>query len=91
MILDLSGKDDYHIQFTILHEFGHALGLYHEHQHPQYLKVMKDYLSPEKMMDILSMRTTQVDDFNRQYLELNDFDDHFIKPNYDSKSIMHYG
>ena len=32
MCLNLSGDDDDYRQFVVVHEFGHALGLGHEHQ-----------------------------------------------------------
>jgi hypothetical protein len=35
MLLNLAKKDDNLIKYTVLHETGHALGFFHEHQHPK--------------------------------------------------------
>ena len=46
MVLDLKDcRDDYHVKSTILHEFGHAYGLAHEHQHPDYMSKMEKFIS----------------------------------------------
>lgn len=70
---------------TVLHEFGHALGLVHEHQHPQAnipwnkKKVYETFIGPN---------------FNKDDIDLNilaplDMSDLRISP-YDKTSIMHY-
>lgn len=75
-----------HFERTVLHEFGHALGLQHEHQHPnatvpwdkpKVYKYYKDNFDWEE--DLV--------DFNLfKPLEINE---HFLAP-YDKNSIMHY-
>lgn len=71
---------------TALHEFGHALGLKHEHQHPEH--------------DINWDKKTIYDRFERPDLSRQEVYDNFFKlptgesllvTNYDAKSIMHYG
>ena len=91
MVLDLEGKTSASIQFEIVHEFGHALGLYHEHQHPEYLAVMKDYLDDMKMFAAFSRPASEdINDFNLQYKALPDTNAFQFKPEYDPRSIMHY-
>ena len=52
MVLNLRNcVDDYHKEFTILHQFGHALGLGHEHQHPEYLATMEKFIDVDAAMD----------------------------------------
>ena len=85
MHIDLSTKPA-DLKHYILHEFGHALGLEHEHHHPdrtvQYnepntYKVYKEQLGWSKeMTDAQVLR--KVDPANA------------ITTNYDKKSIMHY-
>ena len=91
MVLDLEGKSSASIQFEIVHEFGHALGLYHEHQHPEYLEVMKEYLDDRKVFAAFRRPDSEdSNDFKLQYKEVSDPDAFQYKPQYDPESIMHY-
>lgn len=91
MVLDLFGKSSTDIQFNIVHEFGHALGLYHEHQHPKYLEVMSKFQDEFKMYDLFRRPDKEsMDDFTLQYLKLPDTGASMFKPEYDPRSIMHY-
>ena len=56
-MFDLEGIDDYHKEHIILHEFGHALGLANEHQHPDYLRVMRKFLDEVAMMKGANFRS----------------------------------
>lgn len=76
-------------QGTVLHEFGHALGLIHEHQSPasggfnwNEEEVIKDLSGPPNYWD---METIEHNMFAK-YEE-----DQLLMTEYDSKSIMHYG
>jgi hypothetical protein len=77
---------DYEIRRTTLHEFGHALGLIHEHQHPQQ-NIQWDV---EKVYAYYA----QTQGWNRQDVDQNLFRKYnsvqtqFCK--YDPLSIMHY-
>lgn len=87
MMLDLKGLDEYHIEHTILHEFGHALGLAHENQHSDYLNVMEKFFVDEaKLMKCVGMKS--IPKFQKQYRKLSNKT--LMKGNYDEKSIMHY-
>jgi hypothetical protein len=71
---------------TIQHEFGHALGLKHEHQHPD--RTLD--LNRQNIYDEYASRGEPV------YKALNDILRPFLRKqvrtsNYDDKSIMHYG
>ncbi|MDH1632580.1 hypothetical protein [Pseudomonas mosselii] len=81
----------------VLHEFGHALGMEHEHQHPQAnipwdLDAVRERLaavladeanSPDDLEDLIEK------DLANQFLPLPDNGDLLILP-YDKQSIMHY-
>ena len=77
-------RNDFDIQATIVHQFGHVLGLGHMHQHPYYWNVIMKFLDLTKMLNDLDMPRKQFDTqwSNMQYVE------HFNK--YDENSIMHY-
>ena len=49
MWLDLSTGDDRHKQHLVFHEFGHALGLGHEHQRPDFWKLIEPFVDKNKM------------------------------------------
>ena len=49
MYLDLSGKNDNYNQFVVVHEFGHVLGLGHEHQRSDFRPCLIPYLDKTKM------------------------------------------
>ncbi len=79
---DKSEEDEF--KRTTLHEFGHALGLLHEHQNPsghiQWNKpVVRNYYSNQGW----SMDQIDKQIFNKYSVTLSNH-------NYDAKSIMHY-
>ena len=85
MMLDLNGISDSRKEHTILHEFGHALGLAHEHQHPDYLRVMGKFLDEAAMRTCTKIK--KLSSFQDQYGELPYG---LMKTRYDVESIMHY-
>lgn len=72
---------------TILHEFGHALGFYHEHQHPtngipwDETAVYKFYAQPPNSWDKATTKRNVIDRFTSSETQYTAYDPH---------SIMHY-
>ena len=86
MVLCLETLSDNNIQHTILHEFGHALGLGHEHQHTDYINSMKTLLNENKVMACYGIKSR--DFFHKQHGDLSTKG--VIQSKFDDKSIMHY-
>ena len=81
MVLRLyKGKTDYN-SHVVMHEFGHILGLEHEHQRSVFWKIAKKFLDVEKMRKELGNRAVD-------YFELKQNGEGSMK--YDPDSIMHY-
>ena len=87
MVLNLSNQNDYNKMHIILHEFGHALGLGHEHQHPEYIRVMEQFLDDGATMLCFKIPTVAV--YDDQFKELK-YDLAEESKDYDVDSIMHY-
>ena len=82
MWLDLSGKDDNYNEYLVVHEFGHALGLGHEHQRSDFRACIISFLDETKMRKRLKDRYE--DWGNDDKLDINSATE------YDSESVMHY-
>ena len=82
MWLDLSRGDHRYKEHLVVHEFGHALGLGHEHQWSDFWECVKPYIDEKKLKKAVGNR---LDDW------MEDFDlDTEAATDYDSKSVMHY-
>lgn len=82
MWLDLSGKDKNYNEHLVVHEFGHALGLGHEHQRSDFRDCVIPFLDETKMRKKLGDRYKD--------WERNDELDVDSATEYDPKSVMHY-
>ncbi len=87
MILSLKGLDPKMQKFLVMHEFGHALGLFHEHQRSDFWKVANSLLDVRKMKNDPRMKNVK---FDRDILEKQPQDAMVMTPEYDPDSIMHY-
>ena len=92
MELGLEQKD---YESTILHEFGHALGLDHEHQHPDAPNLLTS--DQEKLREFISRKyfpkgtpRADIDDYiDDQWKRMHNGRDTMTTP-WDKDSIMHY-
>ena len=79
------GNDDYK-QYVVVHEFGHALGLGHEHQRCDFWKRTEPYIDKNKMMTDLGV--------TERFFDCNWGKDESSRTSsntkYDPKSVMHY-
>ena len=86
MWLDLQkGKNDYN-KHIVIHEFGHALGLEHEHQRSCFWSVASKFLDVEQMKADPELKGTNID---HDYLERQTQGVEY-ETEYDPDSVMHY-
>ena len=80
--LDLSHQDKKYLEHLIVHQFGHVLGLEHEHQRSDFWSEIKDYIDMSKMR-------LDVGDRFAEWQPKEGLMDGGAKL-YDSGSVMHY-
>ncbi len=95
--IDVNIKKDQFRRSLVIHEFGHALGLEHEHQRSDLWEVLDKYIDKEKMNDSNRVSTKSSKDgvstfgmdwTNKKFKKGKNF---ALSPEYDPQSIMHYG
>lgn len=82
ILLDLSDEDKVYCRHLIVHEFGHALGLEHEHQRSTFWRLIKDFINLDKMIEELGDRSP--DFWDKEHV------DDGGSTEYDPESVMHY-
>ena len=84
MNLALEGLDPDFLKSVVIHEFGHSLGLEHEHQRSDFWKVLKDFVDLDRMKEDPDVKGVG---FTDNWLKLPEGGD---SSPYDSDSVMHY-
>ena len=97
MMLNLRGYPPELQQSLVIHQFGHALGLEHEHQRSDFWDVVEPYLDINKMEMDLRVNPSQSEEgkaaFGRDWLrKVDESGEQSVNTlsEYDSESIMHY-
>lgn len=86
MDLHTGGVTDTYKKHIVIHEFGHILGLTHEHQRSEFWKHIRPFIDVKKMKKDLKLTDAQ---FERDWdVDLQNLDG--TSTDYDSHSIMHY-
>ena len=93
MTLNLSGGyPESYLKHLVIHEFGHALGLEHEHQRSDFWDVVKEFIDMKKMKDDHRFKHMKGEKagFGTNYLEKKTPTGECIESEYDPHSVMHY-
>ena len=99
MHLDLSKGGTLLKQRRVIHEFGHVLGLLHEHQRPDFWECISDYIDKDKMKrdkraDVKNWPESKFETFwATNYVSVSKGQmtpTTHVYTEYDPESIMHY-
>ena len=83
--LHTGGITDFYKKHVVIHEFGHVLGLTHEHQRSDFWKLIKPYIDTDLMKRDLKVTEKQFKiDWDIEQ------DSAGTSTDYDPTSIMHY-
>ncbi len=89
MRLCLNGTGFTRSKYNVLHETGHALGLYHEHQHPDAVDIYDKAKVIEDLKELHRMSCNVAENYytsNFEKSEKRDEDEY----DYDPDSVMRY-
>ena len=90
MMLNLKGHKPELQRSLVIHEFGHALGLEHEHQNSDFCKTLESYIDFEKMKHDRRLLRSTSETFDEDWIEKCKKSIERKKSEYDAKSIMRY-
>ncbi len=99
MVLDLNRHPPDVQRSLVIHEFGHALGLEHEHQRSDFWDVVGEHFDHEKIKRDPRVKQSDPSNdegagFNRDWFKKPSTDEtreeSIATPEYDPYSIMHY-
>ncbi len=90
MVLDLNQCPSDEQRSQVIHVFGHALGLEHEHQRPEFWDVLGKHFELEKMKDNLRSQSGEQDDSEFERLWMVKKGSDYSEFPYDPNSIMHF-
>ena len=92
MVLSLRGFPPSTQRSLVIHQFGHALGLEHEHQRSDFWDVVGEYFDLDKMMAdprvAKGFSSETKIGFERDWFAKSTHD--ALQSEYDPESIMHY-
>ena len=95
MMLNLGHEEapEFFMRYLVIHEFGHALGLEHEHQRSDFWDTIEEFIDKEKMESDKRFEQYKSEEgkaaFGRDWLATKEKGDS-LSSDYDPQSIMHY-
>ena len=89
MRLSLNGLPPHTQKSVVIHEFGHALGLEHEHQRSNFWEILEKHFDTDKIKQELGDYEFK-NNWYRKTLEDTDNGAESDSQDYDPYSIMHY-
>ena len=94
MVLSLRGHPQSTQRSLVIHEFGHALGLEHEHQRSDFWMTIREYFDQDEMMADSRVIKGSVSEakagFERDWFDMKLNPEGALQSEYDPDSIMHY-
>ena len=91
MMLDMKNFDRDFQKYLVIHQFGHALGLEHEHQRMDFWSGIEKHIDEKKMEKDPSIGNySPTETFKRDWLKLGRRTHRESKCSYDPQSIMHW-
>ncbi len=91
MWLCVHGKEDTRSKYNVLHETGHALGLFHEHQHPDAVDIYDREAVIKDIKDLKGKSEIEAEEYYKKNFEKSEKrDEDEDEKKYDPDSVMRY-